>query len=105
MSEEFTFNKCWNQRTAVHGKERSVMEWSREMNRACNKFLARSTLSKDQYWMAALGSLADDAIELLHLRRVSNDAAEALRRFLLVAKSPLFGTAFQSLETRVEDEP
>src|SRR5579863_3417394 len=95
MTEEFAFDQRRHQRSAIYRNERLVAEWSRVVNGARYHFLARPALAQYQHRMHAVGGLGDDAVELLHLRRPSNDAAEPLFRFHLLAQNAVLGLELQ----------
>ena len=95
MAEQLAFDECRNQRTAIHRDERLVAERSREMDGPGHHFLAGSAFSQDQHRMGAVRRLGDDSIQFLHFRRATDDAAESLLRFDLLAQNAVLALELQ----------
>ena len=91
IAEQFALNQRGDERAAVDGNKRLVVERSGVMNGARDHFLAGTAFSEDQHGMGAVGGLGDDAVKLLHLGSAADDAAVPLLGFELLAQHAVFG--------------
>src|SRR5580698_784502 len=90
VAEKLALDQSRNERSAVDWNKWLVAEWTGIMNRAGDHFLAGSAFAQDQDGMNAVGRLGDDAIELLHLGRAADDAAESLFGFHFLPQQTVF---------------
>ena len=95
IAEELAFDEGGNERTTVHGNEWLVAVGTGEMDGARNDLFAGAALAEDQYGMVALGRLGDDPVEPFHLRRATDNPAEALFRFDLLPQNAVLTLQFQ----------
>ena len=49
VSEQFAFDKRWNQGTAVHRNKGLIPEWAGVMNCPCDHFLSRAAFAQDEH--------------------------------------------------------
>ena len=75
------------------------------MNGARHQLFAGATFAGDKHRMRAAGRFANEAIQLLHLRRTADDVAKALFGFDLLPQHAILGCQFYVTRYPLQQEP
>ena len=86
VSKQFAFNQSRHQRSAIDRDERLIAERAGIVDGAGDHLLAGAAFPQNENRMDTVGSLRNNAVELLHLRCTTDDSSKTLFRFHFLAE-------------------